>query len=422
MNKSIKIALDLIFTVLFLIIVIIGGIFTYWVLRPNTAQVESDLNMETWDVETEYDHNAFTDMVYWNGNFYLSFRVAPSHADPSAKILVLKSTDAKEWQPSKEFFREGRDIRDPKMAIINDRLFIYVISALSIDDPTTSTFYSFTEDGSAWQDLVEAEPVNKRWWRPKTFDGNTWYCPIFRDQLVDLYKTTDGINWDYVSTIREGPGSDETDFTFTPEGQIVASMRIQSDSINGDNDRATLLCISDAPYTEWTYISSEYNRLDGPCLLTISDDLYAIGRFQPEVDGLFNQVGSALSRKRTALFVINDNTLIHLSDLPSAGDTSYPAAVVVGDYLYVSYYTNPYSNDLPWFLGMISNAKVRMARIRLSDLEILTSENISSYKSENSTQVSLPWLDYVVFIALISLSGYVVLKTIKKSLKLSKID
>ena len=70
MNKNLKIALESIIILVFMFVILIGGLFTYWIVRPNTAQVNSKLDLETWNVETDYNHNAFTDMVYWNGKFY----------------------------------------------------------------------------------------------------------------------------------------------------------------------------------------------------------------------------------------------------------------------------------------------------------------------------------------------------------------
>ena len=57
-----------------------------------------------------------------------------------------------------------------------------------------------------------------------------------------------------------------------------------------------------------------------------------------------------------------------LSDLPSAGDTSYAGAVIRDGDLYVAYYTSRIDRDYPWLLGMFLRSDVRMARIPVEAL------------------------------------------------------
>jgi len=114
---------------------------------------------------------------------------------------------------------------------------------------------------------------------------------------------------------------------------------------------------------------SPVTRLDGPNLFTYDNRVYAVGRYQPVVQGPFVWQGSILARKRTALFLVREDGLVHLSDLPSAGDTSYAGVVLRGPDLFVCYYTSPIDRDYPWILGMDSPSPIRMARIELGRLE-----------------------------------------------------
>jgi hypothetical protein len=63
--------------------------------------------------------------------------------------------------------------------------------------------------------------------------------------------------------------------------------------------------------------------------------------------------------------------LRYLTDLPSAGDTSYAGIVMQGDELIASYYTSPPQRDITWILGMLRPSNIRMARIDLRALERL---------------------------------------------------
>ena len=112
-------------------------------------------------------------------------------------------------------------------------------------------------------------------------------------------------------------------------------------------------------------------RLDGPYLFSYRDRVYAAGRYEPGYGGLLAQMGSILNRKRTALFLVEENRLVRLSDLPSAGDTSYEGLVMRGDEATISYYTSDITRDWPWIMGMVGPSEIRMAEVNLPSLEAL---------------------------------------------------
>jgi hypothetical protein len=101
-----------------------------------------------------------------------------------------------------------------------------------------------------------------------------------------------------------------------------------------------------------------------------------VGRYQPGRRGPLTLLGGVLSRKRTSLFLVEENRLVYLSDLPSSGDTSYAGAVLHDGYLYTDYYTNDIRRDVPWLLGMFMATDIRMARIPLENL-VKLAENLS---------------------------------------------
>ncbi len=68
------------------------------------------------------------------------------------------------------------------------------------------------------------------------------------------------------------------------------------------------------------------------------------------------------------------DALVWLSDLPSAGDTSYAGAVLRDGYLYTTYYTNDTRRDYPWLLGLVMPSDIMMARIPLENLERLAED------------------------------------------------
>jgi hypothetical protein len=71
---------------------------------------------------------------------------------------------------------------------------------------------------------------------------------------------------------------------------------------------------------------------------------------------------------------VRENGLAYLTDLPSAGDTSYVGLVIDGDTAYASYYTSPINHDYVWILGMLSPSEVRLAKIDLIAMEALADQ------------------------------------------------
>jgi hypothetical protein len=184
-----------------------------------------------------------------------------------------------------------------------------------------------------------------------------------------LLKSIDGIDWSVVSTIYEGERNDETAIEFLRDGRMIATSRLEGTGrIFGDPAACTLVATASPPYESWSYARSGVTRLDGPCLFRYRDRVFAVGRYQPQLAPPFRHQGSIFSRKRTSLFVVTEEGLVYLSDLPSAGDTSYVGVVLLDDAAYISYYTSPTNRDCPWITGMLSQTDIKLAKISLASL------------------------------------------------------
>jgi len=362
-------------------------VLAYWYFRPNRAHVDTNVVVDSWDIANDGQHNSNTDMIMWNGETYIAYVSSPYHFSSEASTLHIKhSSDlGHTWVENSTFNPENNDIRDPKFAVIGDRLFLYALDNNAFNPEPYQTVYSYTEDGKDWTPL-ELVPGVDGWlfWRPKTQDGITFYNSAYwyHHNKAVLLKSTDGINWEIISTINEGERNDETEIIFLPDGRLLATARLEYDEswlegVLGDVRGSTLITVSEPPYIEWTELTqSKVTRLDGPYLFLYNDRVYGIGRFQPDLgkSGPLTPQGSALSRKRTSIFEVRENGLAYLTDLPSNGDTSYVGLVIDGDYAYASYYTSPLNHDYGWILGMFSPTSVRMAKIDLKAMEALADQ------------------------------------------------
>jgi len=352
------------------------GLLAYLALRPHTAGVDPDVVRETWDVVADGAHNSNTDLTFWNGSFYLCHQTSPSHlGSRRSRLLLWRSRDGRRWDKMTELKAERGEYRDPKFAIIRDRLFIYALPNLTLMAEPVTTVYTSSTDGETWPHPVEIDPPGWLFWRPKTRDGETWYVTAYWHEHGKsiLLQSNDGVTWSTVSQVYEGERNDETDFELLPDGRIIATARLEGTGNEwGDRSASTLIAVARPPYEEWSYDKSYITRLDGPCLFPYNSRVYAIGRYQATRAPRFVEQGGMYSRKRTSIFLVEGQGLRYLTDLPSAGDTSYAGIAIRGDDLYASYYTSPPERDITWVLGMFRPSNIRMARIDLPALERLT--------------------------------------------------
>ena len=361
-------------------------LFGYWYLRPSQARVNPLVVVDSWDIANDSLHNSNTDMLEWRGLFYIAYVSSPFHFGSDKSVLHVKFSNDQghAWTGVDTFNPAGEDIRDPKFAVIGNRLFLYALKNTSFVAEPYITVYSYTEDGITWS-TFEVVPNLDGWlfWRPKTLDGVTFYNSAYWYQHGKsvLLQSTDGINWQTVSTIHSGGHNDETEIQFLPDGRLLATARLEYDSwgdgMFGQLLGSTLITVSDPPFTTWTdLLESKVTRLDGPYLFTYHNRIYAVGRYQPDLgrSGPLTDQGSILARKRTSLFEVRLDGLAYLTDLPSDGDTSYSGLVLDGDTAYISYYTSPISHDYAWILGMLTPSQVRMAKVDLKILEELANQ------------------------------------------------
>jgi hypothetical protein len=350
------------------------GLVAYWSLRPNRAWNNPNLSIESWVVVDDGQHNSNTDLIYWNEYYYLVHAASPFHlASAKCHLLILRSKDARRWERVARLDAAPEDIRDPKLAAIGGRLFLYALKNVAINPEPYTTVFSCSTDGVSWGAFQAIEPGGWLFWRPKSRDGKRWYVPAYwwEHGRSALLRSEDGIHWIKVSQIYDGGRNDETDIEFLPDGRMIATARLEySESPFGHPDGSTLIAVSDTSYASWQpSVESKLTRLDGPNLFAWHGKVYAVGRYQPEVGGPFSWQGSAFARKRTALFAVDEGGLRRLTDLPSSGDTSYAGIVVKDDSLYTCYYTSDIRKDPIWIIGMLEPSAIRMARLSMPQVE-----------------------------------------------------
>lgn len=337
----------------------------------------SQSSMKTWVVRDDGNHNAFTDMVFWNDYFWLVFISSPSHfASDQSRVVLLRSRDGCDWQTAHEFDGDGQDIRDPKLGIIAQQLAVFALLNKSFDAAPYASVTSLSLNGLDWTPF---QTIQAGWLigRPITQDGTSWYAPAHRLDTgsAALLSSTDGLDWRVHSHLFDGniERADETAMQLLKDGRLLAITRLEAgSSILGSDLAATLVSISEPPFTEWRIlVRDRTTRLDGPVMFLANNHIYAVGRRQVEVQGSFwLKSGSVFSKKRTSIFQVEEKTgeLVCLTDLPSSGDTSYAGVVAREGKILICYYTNDPTVDYPWLLGMLLPTRIQIVELEIEKI------------------------------------------------------
>lgn len=67
----------------------------------------------------------FTDIKYYEGNYYVCFRIGKEHMYCHSQIVVMKSKDTKKWEEYSKT-QTTDDLRDPRFTIEGNKLYILV--------------------------------------------------------------------------------------------------------------------------------------------------------------------------------------------------------------------------------------------------------------------------------------------------------
>ena len=320
------------------------------------------------DVENqETKHNAFTDLTYFKGEFYLAFRSGQGHGVPayttakSEVIVVLRSRDGINWTKDAVFKKEGRDSRDPKFLQTYDgRLIVYSECTLVSKKPDRSRLvtYGFERlDDGIWSEPFEC--ASCFFWRPKKWQGQYVVAPYAwpdKDAAVKLLSSEDGRTWKVISNILPSEtDANETDL-------LVENDKLTAFSRAEKRSNSKMLISTYFPDDHrWETVSSE-RIIHAPNVFNVGERLMITGRYMSYSDKqfldlqkdwrLFTSGDPAKEEKadikrvemyhhglRTGLFLMDGNKPRLLMELLSAGDCSYTGVVQYGNEYVISDYS-----------------------------------------------------------------------------------
>ena len=284
------------------------------------------------------EHNAFTDLIRWRGQFWLTFRSSPDGHGvfASGSVVILASADAKSWRQVHRFSVADRDTRDPHFLIFKDRLFIYTGAAYVGKEKVRGTewnahfgYGSSTADGATWTPAQRLEGTYGHYiWRAAAFGDRAYLIGRrFQDHMPAsgratmqsaLLESDDGLRWRFRSLIQETDGN-ETALHFEPDGTLLAVSRTSVTH--------AVLAQTRPPYESWTRQNLP-GYLGGPMFARWGDRFIVGGRRRPEIPP---SPGGGPGQGITTLMWLEGTQLVPITSLPSGGDNSYPGFVALDD-------------------------------------------------------------------------------------------
>lgn len=348
-------------------------LITHWSFRPNSGTINPALEMTIFSASHDNRHNSNTDLIFHEGYFYLVYQSSSLHFfSNNSKLLVNRSIDCIKWERIKEFSYKNFELRDPKLVVIGDSIFLYALKNKNFDPEPFQTVVLSSRDGINWTEISEIGPKGFLFWKPKSLDGKIWYNTAywFEHGKSILMKSPDGRNWVIISEIHNGDTNDETAMEILSDGKIIIMARLESEPAwhSGSDFASTLVAYSYPPYKNWSKKRFFDYRVDGPALNKINDKVFAVGRLDPEGRSRFFGLASIFAKKRTAIYTVDNNNIKVVSELPSCGDTSYPGIAEKNGYIYISYYTSNSEKDYPWILGMFLPTEIKIVKIKSANL------------------------------------------------------
>jgi hypothetical protein len=355
----------------------------------NHARINPLVSLETWAITHDRMHNSNADLTWFRDAFFLVHAASPHHfGSAESEIHVKRSNDGLCWEQVAVIKHGDDDVRDPKLAVIGGKLFLYILlNHESMPLPHTTCVTS-SDDGITWPPLAELDHPGWLFSRPKTRDGKTWYAPAYWHKFHHnaLFTTSDGTRFEMLASITRDRLINEPEIEFLDDDRLLATGRADyfktaCIQVMGSQQSSTVICIALPPYTSWQETAETHTtRLDGPVMFRHNRHIYAIGRSHPVSSrAIFPRAGSVFGKKRTAIFEVLPTGLTHITDLPSCGDTSYGGVVIKDDFAYIAYYTNDVKHDFIWLLGMIEKTEIRMVKIKLDTIEYTADKLLNGY-------------------------------------------
>lgn len=316
------------------------AITLFFLLSMTNMSAQTDYSSKIWDAAP---HNAFPDIRYYDGYFYIVFRESNMHVHKTAaddgKIRVLRSFDGKNWISIQLLEKPGFDLRDPMLEITSDNRLMLLMGG-SVYDKTTltgaHTHVSFLENGR----FTGPVPVrysadvdsSHNWLWSVTWNNGIGYGVVYqfepnKPNKLMLVKTGNAVDYSLVANLEVAGRTSESKAVFVNDNEMIMVIRRDGDPKTGVFGK------SRKPFTDWTFKEMDI-QLGGPHLIRFSKDLWLLS----------TRSFTGENPLYTGIYLLNTNgetkKLFQFPEDGRAGDCSYPGMEIHNGNLYVCYYSS----------------------------------------------------------------------------------
>lgn len=302
-------------------------LFVLWPLVAS-AQGEAKL-LEVGRIWNKAPHNAFTDLIRFQDQWFCVFREGKAHVSPDGALRVITSADGKQWESAALVTSPLGDLRDAKISITPEGKLM-LLGAVALNDRSKQTHQSltwFSEDGHQWSAAQRVGDPDYWLWRATWHEGAAYgfgYATGAGERSIRLYRSAHGKRFSPIvkSAFEEGYPN-ETDLVFLPDHTCHCLLR------RDGGQKTAQWGTSAPPYTQWQWQDLGV-RIGGPAMIRLPDGriIACVRRYE--------------GGTRTSLHQVDpeEPALTELLKLPSGGDTSYAGMQWHDDRLWISYYSS----------------------------------------------------------------------------------
>ena len=268
-------------------------------------------------------HLGFPDIVKYKDTWYISVRFSEGHLPINfGHVILFKSGDLKTWLPEQIFTQEGYDLRDPKLFVADNTLYVHFHSTTinPYGEIRNDYISRYNTETNLWNKPIKINKNTniKSWFWRITFNENMYYTAAYKSgEPLRLFTSKDGINFNESYKFKNQGYNSESTIRFHNEKAYILIRRENENALFGEAASNDL--------THWSFKNIDIKSFGGPNFV-IYENYFLIG-------------GRNIDKTILYSYNYNSDLLKEIMILPSVLDTGYPGMFIDNDLLYVIYYS-----------------------------------------------------------------------------------
>jgi hypothetical protein len=271
-------------------------------------------------------HNGFTDLAYWQGAYWVSYRKGSAHASIDGEAVLSVSLDRARFREAARLKMPG-DNRDPKLVPLrDDRLAMIFPSWLGgYEKRDLQQYISFSNDGFRWEPPTPILARGQWLWRVRR-RRSVFYGLIERicrpdektRMCLELVTSDNLLDWTMLARVGENLPLNESDIFFHPDGEAWIVAR------GFGQPGYSYFAAARPPYTHWR-VRNLKTLIHAPVILAHKGVLYVAGRRDADLEQ--DATFPFLARRSLGIWTLTRGKVEPVLRIPATCDCSYPGLI-----------------------------------------------------------------------------------------------